>query len=297
MTTAQSAQKAAYLSFVGIVQTYDATARLVPKFFKYFETLKALLIQADVANAASLQSTSGTTEDKLQVKAELMEKMTHLTNIALLFAKESKNNVLITRFKGFPTVVGKTRQDGIAPLCQDILDKMTPILPDLADFGISSDMLQAAQTLANRFDEKVPETREQTKARAFNTKERNRLFDEMTDLVDNKILTIVDTFKETNKDFYNRVVATITVPDIQPKPTLLRIKFKNTTGRRTEHSLTARLEGSTVAHKPNEKGEIVIKLPKGGLHNIEIPMEGGEPIRLMNLRAKQGKTTTVVVEI
>jgi hypothetical protein len=297
MTANQQAEKDAYVNFFSVVNTHNDIARSVPMFFKYSETLRTLFTEALVEDEASKHKTNATTEDKLKTKGLLFTNMELLTRLTLPYALDTDDTILKDRVDKFKTVFGATAQGDIATLCKDILKKMHPHLAALVVYGITTEQVEEAQGLIDAYEGKVPETRAQTKERVGHTEKRDALFAKMFALVQDRILNSVEAFKKDNADFYTRITNALAIAQTQTKPTILRIKFKNTSGKRFAQALTARIVGNEAVHTANDKGEIVMKFDKGGYHDIEIPLEGGESIKLPRLRTVKGKTKTVTVEI
>lgn len=297
MTTPQIAQSAAYTAFLLLITEAEATARKIPIFFKYTETLRDLMGKAQVANAASLQKTNGTTADKGKVKAQLLDDMTLLTNLVLPYADDANETVLLERVKNFSTTFGRTKQAEIATLCRDIVGKVKDHLTALSDYGVTAEMLTNLEHLIDVFDGKVPETLSQSKERGVNTQLRDALFVKMNALMMNKILKTATGFKQSDPDFYSRIVATTTVAETQTPPTVLRIRFVDASGKPAKHTLRASIMGFEAEHTPNEKGDIVMKFPKGGRQDIHIPIEGGAPIVFKGLMLRKGKTKTLRVTL
>ncbi len=297
MTANQQAEKDAYVNFFSVIDTHDAIARTIPMFFKYTGTLRTLYGEALIEDAASKIKTTATTEDKLKTKGLLFTSVELITRLSLPYALDTDDTFLKKRVDKFKSVFGATPQGDIPALCKDILKKLEPHLAALIDYGVTADHIQEAQGLIDAYEGKVPETRAQTKERVGHTEKRDVLFAKMLALAEDRILNSVEGFKKDNFDFYTRVINALSIAQTQTKPTLLRIKFKNTSGKRLAHALTARFVGKEAIHTANEKGDIVIKFEEGGLHDIDIPIEGGEPIKLLKLRMRKGKTKTITVEI
>jgi hypothetical protein len=297
MTTPQIAQSAAYTAFLLLTTEAEATTRKIPIFFKYTETLRDLMSKAQVANAASLQKTNGTTADKAKVKTQLLDDMTLLTDLVLPYADDANETVLSERVKNFSTIFGRTKQAEIATLCRDIVGKVRGHLTALSDYGVTAEMLTNLEHLIDVFDGKVPETLSQSKERGVNTQLRDALFVKMNALMMNKILKTATGFKQSDPDFYSRIVATTTVAETQTPPTVLRIRFVDASGKPAKHTLRASIMGSDAEHTPNEKGDIVMKFAKGGRQDIHIPIEGGAPIVFKGLMLRKGKTKTLRVTL
>lgn len=297
MTANQQAEKDAYVNFFSVIDTHNAIARSVPMFFKYSETLRTWFTEALVEDAASKHKTNATTEDKLKTKGALFTTMELLTRLTLPYALDTDDTILKDRVDKFKTTFNNTPQGDIAAFCKDILKKMQPHSAALIEYGITTDQVEEAQALIDTYEGKVPETRAQTKERVGHTEKRAALFAKMLDLVGNRILNSLEAFKKDNADFYTRITNALAIAQTQTKPTILRIKLKNTSGRRFAHTFRTLIAGNEAVYTANEKGDIVMRLNKGGLHDIEIPMEGGEPIKLPKLRIVKGKTKTVTVEI
>lgn len=297
MTAPQSAQFTANGTFLHVVDNNEAIVLSVPIFAKHTRTLRVYMSKAQAADKESNLATNGMTQDKNQIKGTLYERMTDLTTLVSAFAADRNDNVLANRVNNFPSVFGRTRQNDVATLCRGILDDVKPFLPDLADYTITADTLQEIYDLIDAYEGKVPETRSKRKEKTVSTTSRDDIFDQMTDLMVNKLLKVAVAFKKDNLDFYNKIVAAASIDATSTKPTLLKVVLKNKTGTRAIQTMTARSLDSDTHLTPNDKGVIVFKFEKGGLKDIEIPIEGGEPIKLTSIRVKQGKTKTIAVSV
>lgn len=256
-----------------------------------------MLAKAQLADTNAQEDTTGLTAEKNQLKADLYDLMSDLTDIVSGFASEKNNSTLSKRVDNFASVFGSTRQHDIVSLCKDILDKVKPYLLELADYGVTQETLDEITVLIDVYEGKVPATRAKRKEKTVSTTDRDTLFEQMDDLMTNKILKFSKVFKKTDLTFYNKLNASSTIDETQMKPTQIRVTFKSATGKRVAHTLTAHLEGADLHHTPNDKGDIFIKVPKGGLHNINLPVAGGEPIKLIGIRAKKGRMVTAKVVI
>ncbi len=297
MTAPQSAQYTANKAFLLLVDTNEATAQKVPVFFKHTQTLRLNMARAKAEDTASQKDTKGLTKDKNQIKSELLGLMTDLTDMVSAFASEKNNNVLANHVNNFTTVFARTRQNDIATLCRGILDAVKPFLPDLVDYTITAEMLQDMYDLIDVYEGKVPETRTKVKEKTVNTTNRDDIFDLMTDLMDNKILKVAVGFKKIDLDFYNKLIAAAASDASTTKPALIKVVLKNETGTRDLKTMMARSMDSDKHLTPNKKGVITFKFAKGGLKDIEVPVEGGESIKLTGILTKNGQTKRIVVSV
>ena len=297
MTAPQSAQYTANNAFLLLVDTNEATAQKVPVFFKHTQTLRLNMARAKAEDTASQKDTKGMTKDKNQIKSDLLAMMTDLTDIVSGFVSEKNNNVLANRVNNFSTTFARTRQNDIATLCRSILDAVTPFVPDLVDYTITADTLQDIYDLIDVYEGKVPETRTKVKEKTVNTTNRDDIFDLMADLMDNKILKVAVGFKKIDLDFYNKLIAAAAVDATTTKPAQIKVVLKNETGTRDLKAMMARSLDSDKHLTPNKKGVITFKFAKGGLKDIEVPVEGGESIKLTGILTKNGQTKRIVVPV
>ena len=297
MTAPQSAQYTANNAFLLLVDSNEATAQKVPVFFKHTQTLRLNMARAKAEDTESQKDTKGLTKDKNQIKSDLLGRMTDLTAMVSGFASEKNNNVLANRVNNFPTVFARTRQNDVATVCRGILDATKPFLPDLVDYTITAATLQDIYDLIDVYEGKVPETRTQLKEKTVNTTNRDDVFDLMTDLMDNKILKVAVGFKKIDLDFYHKLIAAATVDATITKPALIKVVLKNETGTRDLKTMMARSIDTDKHLTANNKGVITFKFAKGGLKDIEVPIEGGEPIKLTGIMTKNGQTKRIVVPV
>ena len=297
MTAVQSAQYTALTSFLIVVADNDALTQLIPAFYRQTQSLRSLMAQTKTAEAQSKENTTGLTQDKLAVKAQLFDSMNKLATLASAYAAETNNVILANRVKKFAAAFGDVRQNDIAALCQDVLDKTQLHLVGLADYGVTSETFSTCQTLIDTYEEKVPAARSQTKWKKVNTQARADLFEQMMDLMNNRILKTAVAFQTTHPAFYNQLIAAATVATPSVSHTQVKIKIDNTSNKHTANMLMVRLANSDVHHKANEKGEITIRLSKSGRQDIEVFPEGGDPILVQGIVAKKGKTTRITLSI
>ena len=298
MTAKQSAQSAAIASFLLLIDSNDKLARSVPAFFRHTESLRDLLGQAKSADAQSKQSTTGITKDKLSTKAQLQAKMVKLTALVSGFAADTGDSILAKRVNGFTNAYNRTRQHEIVDLCQDVLDKIKPHLPHLKDYAVTADMLKEAQDLMDTYDGKVPVTRSKAKEKKVSTSDRAAMFTKMTDLINNKILKVAVAFQDSESSFYKKMTEMLVADATSTPPTQIKLVFENKTGLRSMNTVISAVSSNTnIAQTPNDKGEILLKFQKGGRFDINVTIEGGEPIHLNQVLAKKNKTTKLVVSI
>ena len=297
MTAKQLVQMPAYTELVSVAEAEDTLSRSIVPFYKGILSLKGLLVQVRAAEKQAKQDTKGMTQHKNQLAVRLRDDMSIVTNLVSGFAAGSNNLILKNDMKGFVATFNATRQTEVAEFCKNTLLAIRPHLPNLADLMITEERLQALSDRINAYENYVPQSRSTKNEKMLGTQDRDALFDEIEDLVDNQILMFAAAFKENNGAFYNKLItaADFTIP--RTVTTIVKLRVKSTAKSFLPNTVTARVADSEAAHQTaNDKGEITLKFAEGGLQKVDILTSSGDT-KTVEVRAVKGKTRTVVVTI
>lgn len=174
---------------------------------------------ADILSTAQQDASviTGITADKNILKDKLCSKASELANVTFAYASTTGNNTLKEEVNFTYSKLARLREESLAPNCQNIHDKIVENITALADYGITSAMTTELQQLIDRYSAETPKVRTAISNRKATTASMVTLFEEMDDILKNRMDKIVVIFEAANPEFvaaYNaarRIVEPVTI--------------------------------------------------------------------------------------
>lgn len=168
---------------------------ITPAFQTAFNNFKAKI--AEISHISQQQEAmwADITANKCNARQTLCQKTAEVAGLIFAFASATSNDTLKQEVNYSYTTLFKTKDDQLAPRCQDIYDKGLANLAKLGDYGITAQTLSNLQTAIDNYLECAPKTRFIADERkAFRTK-LVTLFDEADAILREQMDKLVVTFR------------------------------------------------------------------------------------------------------
>jgi len=253
--------------------------------FNNFKTKIAAIVSTTQQKDLAL---TGITVDKSSSKQTLCQLTADIAGIIYAFASATANNTLKQEVNFSYTALLKTKDDQLAPRCQNIHDKAVANLADLSDYGIKSATLTTLQTAINNYSAEAPKPRTAATQRKTMTINLNNLFKEADAILRNQMDKLVVTFKTANPDFVQTYESNRIIIDPATTATQLKGKITDKSNGTAVGKATITVVELAKTAKTNSKGEYTIKPIENGKYTITIKAEGFEDFQADEVEVKLG---------
>ena len=173
-----------------------------------------------ITNTAQLKGVAltGITADKSSSKQTLCQLAAGIAGVIYAYASANSNNTLKQEMNLPVSKLMRTRDEELAPRCQNIHDKGTANLAALTDYGITAAMLATLQTAINNYSAETPKPRTALIGRKTANANLAALFKENDALLNDQLDKLAELFKTTNPDFVKTYESTRIIVDPPTKP-------------------------------------------------------------------------------
>lgn len=266
-----------------------------PAFQTVFNNFKAKI--ADITHTTQQKDVAltGIAVDKSSSKQTLAQIATEIAGIVYAFASATANNTLKQEVNFSYTALLRTKDDQLAPRCQNIHDKASANLAALADYGITPALLTDLQTAISNYSAEAPKPRTAASQRKTMTANLSNLIKEADAVLRDQMDKLVVTFKAANPDFVKTYESTRII--IDPATTTTQLK-----GTVTNKADGSPVKGATITvvelsktAKTDSFGKYLIKPIPNGKHTIRVAKTGFTDFEIFDFNVKLGDITTLDV--
>lgn len=282
----------AKLTMYRAVETHcDDNASLiatVPAFqtaFNEFKTKIAEILSVEQLRDASL---AGIAAGKSNLKQTLCRQTVDMAGIIYAFASETGNETLKAESQFSYSKLLQTRDDELAPRCQNIHARAAENKTQLADYGITTASLTALQKAIDDYQTETPKPRTAKSQRKTQTANLRRLFKETDDLLKTRLDKLVANFKTANPDFAAAYEANRIIIDPAVTTTQLKGKVTNKTNNAPIKDATVLVVETNITAKTNTSGEYQIKPIAPNKYTIRTTATGFQAYEQNDVEVKLG---------
>ena len=205
MTKDQLARLAKYeaLGFLGNAAETNGIAAFAAKFALYearLAELRAIGARQDTRVSASL------VEREVKLDSAILAALT-VGGIALSYADQQGDKVLADKVRVRPNDFRRLRLSRRVHLAQQIHDVVAPVVPQLADHGVTREVLLDLQTKIDAAGVGVGAPRAATVSRKAATAQLVDAFKAMNGMIENHFDPLLLPLKQTHPEFYRRYLA------------------------------------------------------------------------------------------
>jgi len=168
-----------------------------------------------VAGTAQQKSAAltGIAADKSNSKQTLCRLAADIAGVIYAYTAANANNTLKDEMNLSVSKLQRTRDEELAPRCQNIHDKGTANLAALADFGITAAILANLQTAINNYSAETPKPRTALSGRKTANANLAALFKETDAILKDQLDKLVELFRAANPDFVQTYESTRIIVD------------------------------------------------------------------------------------
>lgn len=269
----------------------------VPAFQTAFNEFKTKL--AEILAVVQLRDASlaGITAGKNHLKEALSRQTADIAGIIYAYAATTNNEPLKAETNLSYSKLLQTRDDELAPRCQNIHARADENKTELADYGITAATLTALQTAIDNYKTETPKTRTAQSRRKTQTANLDHLIKDATGILKTRMDKLVANFKTAHPDFVaayeaNRII-------IDPATTTTQLKGKVTaknTGDPVKNATVTVVETNTTA-KTDSSGEYQIKPLSPNTYTIRVTATGFQDFEQDEVEVKLGAVNKLDVEL
>lgn len=285
-------QEAKVSMFRAIIQLCEANAAIVATILAFqnaFNAFKATVEQISGATQLTDVPLQGITADKGNRKQTLAQRAADIAGIVFAFASANSNLTLRQEVNFNFSKLMKTRDEELAPRCQNIHDKAQENLGALKDYGIEAAQLAEMQTLIDDYAAATPKPRTAVSHRKTQHANVNQLIKQADEILKDQMDKLVVNFRAANPDFVAQYESNRIIIDPAKTTTELRgVVTNKTDGSFIKGALVTIVEKALTA-TTNSAGEYSIKPAPIGEFTIRVTKTGFEDLEMDEIDIKLGE--------
>ena len=265
-------------------------------------TLNAFNVKVSAIIAATQQEdlvTKGITVDKSEAKKSLCRLTTDIAAPIFAYASASANNKLKQEVNFSYSDLLRTKDDVMAPRCQNIKDLATANLAALASYGLTAAGLTALQTEIDTYQAKVPTPRNSAAQKKTIRENLKKLIKEADTVLKEQMDKTVVGFKAAHPDFVSTYKANRIIIDPGKTQTTLKGLILNSMDKLPVGGAAIVVVETGNKASSNEKGGYEIKPIPAGIYTISISAPKYKDKTEKEVTVKQGQITNmdIVLEL
>lgn len=262
-----------------------------------FETaLNVFNVKLSAIIAAAQQEdlvTKGITVDKSLAKNSLCRLITDIAAPIFAYASATSNNKLKQEVNFSYSDLLRTKDDIMAPRCQNIKDLCTENLSALKPYGITAAGLDALQTEIDNYQVKVPAPRNSAAQKKTIRENIKSLIKEADMVLKEQLDKTIVGFKASNPDFVSTYKANRVTIDPGKSTTTLKGTIQSSADKSPVTAATILIEGTDLKSTTGKDGTYEIKPIPAGTYTITISAKNFKEKTETGLVIKQGQSTTL----
>ena len=273
-----------------IVATVPAFATTLTAFNSKVSAIISTAQQEDLV-------TKGITVDKSVAKKTLCQLAADVAAPIFAFASASANNTLKQEVNFSFSDLFKTKDDILAPRCQNIKDLGTANLAALAPYGLTAASLTALQTTIDGYQAKVPTPRNSSAQKKTIRENLKKLIAEADTVLKEQMDKTVVGFKAANPDFVSTYKANRVIIDPGKTATTLKGVILNSQDKSPVSGATIVVVETGNKTSSDDIGTYEIKPLPAGIYTINISAPKYTDKTEKEVTVKQGQITSLDIEL
>jgi hypothetical protein len=266
-----------------------ASFALIPAFLTAFQTFKANRATIVALTQQEDLASKGIAVDKGEAKKILCKLTADIAAPIFAYASSTSNNKLKEQVNYSYSDLLKTKDDQMAPRCQNIYDLATENLAALAPFGITAVILTTLKETIADYKDKVPTPRNAATQKATIRENQKKLFALTDSILKDQMDKTLQALKLTNPDFVTTYFKNRIIVDAAKTTTSLKGIITSAANNSFVPNATVTIGNSTYQTTTDATGQYQIKPIAAGTYAIAIAAKGYLPLSIPALQVKQGK--------
>jgi len=241
--------------------------------------------------------TKGITIDKSAAKLTLCSIAADTAAPIIAYASVNSNNALLEKVKYSYTELLRTKDDQLAPRCQNICDLATANLSELTDYGISQPIIDSLQSAIDTYQAKVPDPRNAAAQKITIRKNLVTLIAEANKVLKFQMDKTAVGFKAAHPDFYSTYRANRIIIDPSKTSTTLRGIITSAAGQTFIKGVTITINEINKTVKTDQYGEYLLKKIPAGKYTITFAADNFTTITQTDVVIKLGQINKVDITL
>lgn len=184
-----------------ILQQHAGIVSTIPAFAAAELELGQLIAGIGSLVQVQVKKTTGVSQDKQQVEAKAIRAAVKLAGAAKSYALAIQNNTLLDAVSYSATELGRMRDATLVSVLGTIRNKVSPVMAELASYGVSAADLTALEAAITAYDAIVVTPRTNATERVWATDQLDNLFKKL-DTILKQMDGIAQLKKETEPEFF-----------------------------------------------------------------------------------------------
>jgi len=172
------------------------------------------LISRIIGKSEEAQTFMGVSEHKKKEKKTIATKVSSLSGVIQAYAHGINNDDLVKSVKVSRTAIEETKDQDVDALVSSILKIAQNILTELADYGVTENMINEIGTSLEEFNALIGKPRSIRNSKFVTLETIELLFEECNKLLKNKIDKVMLMFRDTKPEFYSSYERARTIVDM-----------------------------------------------------------------------------------
>lgn len=235
--------------------------------------------------------TKGVTIDKSESKKSLCQLAADVAAPIFAFASSSNDNTLKQEVNFSFSDLFKTKDDQLAPRCQNIHDAGTTNLAALAPFGITAAILTSLQDAIDSYQAKVPTPCNAAAQKKTIRENLKSLIKETDKILKEQMDKTVIGFKAASPDSVSTYKANRVIIDPNKAATKLKGVITNSGDNAFIQSANVLIVETGNTATTNELGEFEIKPLVAGTYTVKVSAASFSEKQQTGIKIKQGQIT------
>ncbi len=269
----------------------------VPAFQTALTEFKAKIAEILAVEQLRDASLMGIAAGKSNLKQTLCRQTADIAGIIYAFASATGNEPLKAESNLSYSKLRQTRDEQLAPRCQNIHARADENKVALADYGITAGILTALQTAIDNYQTETPKPRTAQSQRKTQTANLRRLFSEADAILKTRLDKFAANFKTANPDFAAAYEANRIIIDPAVTTTQLKGKVTNQTNKDPIKDATVTVVEANITAKTNASGEYQIKPLAPNKYTIRITATGFQDFEQDEVEVKLGVVNKLDIEL
>ncbi len=267
----------------------------VPAFQTALINFKAKI--ATITNTAQLKDTplTGMVVDKSSFKQTLCEMTADIAGVIFAFASATGNQTLKQEVNFTLYKLLKTRDEQLAPRCQNIHARGLENKAALVDYGITNTKLTDLQTAIDNYAAETPKPRTALSQRKTLTANLRQFFKDTDAILTEQMDKLVSNFKAANPDFVSTYETVRIIIDPATTATQLKGIVTDSTTKNPIKNATVTIVELSKTTKTNFAGAYYFKPVANGTYTVTATATGFQNFQADGVEVKLGVITSLDV--
>ncbi len=297
MTSKQEAKLNMYDSVIKHCEDNSALIKTIPALQNTISAFKITVSAIGNAVQQQLQSGRGYTTTKEENKKALCTFANRVAGAIYAWATDQKDHVIMEKTKTSPTAITRWRDEELLPGCMIYYNLAKANEASLADYGLSTAVIDAFKTAIDSYGSTVPGPRNAAANKTAYGKSLITLFRDADLQLKGKIDKLINGISTAEQQFLNGYKANRMIVDSGHTTTQLSITVTDGENDNPIKGAMITIDGTAVDKLTDKEGSTSIKPIKPGQYHITIRKEGFSTATTEDVKVTLGQATNLAIKL